>query len=140
MYMDIQFFLLHLLKTLSFLKQVFSALLLNTGCPYIHGFISAFLILFHWSSWFFIFQYHIVLITIVLYYSLESSAGCAPLRERLLARLPGQVGLQLYPSVGWGWRPCSMIERGHCPGSLVSWGNRVWSAIGHSHWLVSVSE
>ena len=43
-----------------------------------HGFISGLSILFHWCIFLFLCQYHIVLMTVALYYSLKSGSLIPP--------------------------------------------------------------
>ena len=64
----------HLLKRLSFFYQVFLPPLSKISCPQVHAFISGLPVLLHWSVFLFLCQYHTVLITVALQYSLKS--GC----------------------------------------------------------------
>ena len=50
----------HLLKRLSFLHCIFLPPLSKIRCPYVHGFISGLSILFHWSIFLSLCQYHTV--------------------------------------------------------------------------------
>ena len=68
----------HLLKRLSFLHCIFLPLLSKIRCPYVHGIISGLSILFHWSIFLSLCQYHTVLMTVALYYSLKSSRLIPP--------------------------------------------------------------
>ena len=61
-----QFFQHHLLKRLSFLHCIFLPPLSKITCPYVSGFISGISVLFHWSMFFFLCQYHTVLMTVAL--------------------------------------------------------------------------
>ena len=62
----------HLMKRLSFLHCIFLLPLLKIRRPYVHGFISGLSILFHCSIFLFLCQYHTVLITVALKYSMKS--------------------------------------------------------------------
>ena len=62
----VQFSQHHLLKRLSFLHCIFLPHLSKIRWPYVRGFISRFSILFHWSIFLFLCQYHAVLITVAL--------------------------------------------------------------------------
>ena len=54
----------HLLKRLSLIHCIFLPPLSKIRCPYVRGFISGLSILFHWSIFLSLCQYHTVLITI----------------------------------------------------------------------------
>ena len=56
----------HLLKRLSFLHCIFLPPLSKTRCPYVCRFISGLSILFHWSIFLPLCQYHTVLMTVAL--------------------------------------------------------------------------
>ena len=62
----------HLLNKLSFLRCIFLPPLSKIRCPQVCGFISELSILLHWSVFLFLWQYHTVLMTIALQYSLKS--------------------------------------------------------------------
>ena len=62
----------HLLKRLSLPYCIFLPPLSKIRYPQMHGFISELSILFHWSIFLFLFQYHIVLMTVALQYNLKS--------------------------------------------------------------------
>ena len=62
----VQFSQHHLLKRLSLPYCVFLPPLSNIRYPYVHGFISGLSILFHWSIFLFLCQYHTVLMTVAL--------------------------------------------------------------------------
>ena len=62
LHVSIQLFQHHLLKRLSFLHWVFLALLIYIRWPYVHGLISGLSILFHWSMFLLLCQYHMVCI------------------------------------------------------------------------------
>ena len=61
-----QFCWYYLLQRLFFLHCIFLPSLLNIRCPQGRGFISRLSILFHWSIFLFLRQYHTVLMTVVL--------------------------------------------------------------------------
>ena len=61
----------HLLKRLSFLHYICLPTLSNIRCPYVLGFISGLSILFHWSMFLSLRQYHTVLMTVALQYNLK---------------------------------------------------------------------
>ena len=73
-----QFFQHHLLKRLSFLHCIFLPPLSKITCPYVSGFISGISVLFHWSMFFFLCQYHTVLMTVALQYNLKSGRLIPP--------------------------------------------------------------
>ena len=56
----------HLLKRLSLLHYIFMPPLSKIRCPYVCGFISGLSILFHWSIFLSLCQYHTVLMTVAL--------------------------------------------------------------------------
>ena len=62
----------HLLKRLSLPHCIFLPPLSKKRYPQVHGFISGFSILFHWSIFLFWGQYHTVLITVALQYNRKS--------------------------------------------------------------------
>ena len=64
LHVAVQFSQHHLLKRLSFLHCIFLPPLLKTRWPYVRGFISGLSILFHWSIFLFLCQYHTVLTTV----------------------------------------------------------------------------
>ena len=67
-----------LLNRLSFLHCIFLPPLSKIRWPYVRGFISGLSILFHWSIFLFWCQYHTVLITVALQYSLQSGSLIPP--------------------------------------------------------------
>jgi hypothetical protein len=75
---DIQFFQQHLLKMLSFLHHEFWASLLKISWLKMHGFMSGFSILIHWSTCLFLCQYHAVFIVMALQYNLKSGIVMPP--------------------------------------------------------------
>ena len=68
----IQFSQHHLLKRLSLPHCIFLPPLSKIRYPQMHGFISELSILFHWSIFLFLCQYHTVLMTVALQYNLKS--------------------------------------------------------------------
>ena len=68
----VQFFHHHSLKRLSLPHCIFLPPLSKIRYPWVHGFISWLSILFHWSLFLFLCQYHTVLMTVALQCSLES--------------------------------------------------------------------
>ena len=78
LHVAVQFSQHHLLKRLSFLHWMFLPPLSTVRWPYVCGFISGFSILFLWSIFLFLCQYHTVLITVALYYSLKSGSLIPP--------------------------------------------------------------
>ena len=67
----IQFSQRHLLKRLPLPHCIFLPPLSKLRYPQVHGFISGLSILFHWSIFMFLCQYHTVLMTVVLQYNLK---------------------------------------------------------------------
>ena len=68
----------HLLKRLSLLHCIFVPSLSKMRCPQVHGLISGLSILFHWSVFLFLCQYHTIFITIALQYSMKSGSLIPP--------------------------------------------------------------
>ena len=68
----------HLLKRLSFLHCIFLPLLSKIRYLQLHGFISGLSILFHWSIFLSLCQYHTVLMTVALQQSLKSGRFIPP--------------------------------------------------------------
>ena len=66
LHVAVQFSQHHLLKRLSLPHCILLPPLSNIRYPYVHGFISGFSILFHWSIFLFLCQYHTVLMTVAL--------------------------------------------------------------------------
>ena len=66
LHVAVQFSQHHLLKKLSFLHCIFLPPLSKRRWPYVHGFISGLSVLFHWSIFLFLCQYHTVLMSIAL--------------------------------------------------------------------------
>ena len=62
----------HLLKRPSLPHCIFLPPLSKIRYPYVCGLISGLSILFHWSIFLFLCQYHTVLMTVALYYNLKS--------------------------------------------------------------------
>ena len=69
----------HLLKRLSFLHCIFLTPLSKIRCPQVRGFISGLSILFHWSIFLSLCQYHTVWMTVALQQSLKSSKLIPPI-------------------------------------------------------------
>ena len=78
LHIAVQFSQCHLLKRLSFPHCIFLPHLSKIRCPQVHGFISGLSVLFHWSMFLFLCQYHIVLVTVALQYSLRSGRLIPP--------------------------------------------------------------
>ena len=72
LHVAVQFSQHHLLKRLSFLNCIFLPPLSKIRWPHVRGFISGFSILFHWSIFLFLCEYHTLLITVAFLYSLKS--------------------------------------------------------------------
>ena len=72
LHVTVQFSQHHLLKRLPFPCCIFLPPLSKIRCPQVCGFISGLSILFHWSIFLFLCQYHTVLMTLALQYSLKS--------------------------------------------------------------------
>ena len=71
LHVAVQFSQHHLLKRLSLPHRVFLPPSSNIRSPQVHGFISGLSILFHWSVFLFLCQYHTVLMTVALQYNLK---------------------------------------------------------------------
>ena len=74
LHMAVQFSQHHLLKRLSFPHCIFLPPLSKIKYPQVHRFISGLSILFHWSIYLFLCQYHTVLMTVALQYTLKSGS------------------------------------------------------------------
>ena len=94
LHVAVQFSKHHLLKRLSFLHCIALPPLSYINWPEVHGFISGFSMLFHWSIFLFSCQYHTVLITVVLLYSLKSG-NLISLVPFFFLRIP--MAIQGYP-------------------------------------------
>ena len=66
LHVAVQFSQHFLLKSLSLPHCIFLPPLLKIRYPWVHGFISGLSILFHWSVFLFLCQYHTVLMTVAL--------------------------------------------------------------------------
>ena len=66
LHMAVQFSQHHLLKRLSLPHCIFLPSLSKIRYPLVHGFISGLSVLFHWSIFQFLGQYHTVLMTVAL--------------------------------------------------------------------------
>ena len=78
LHVPVQFSQNHLLKRLSFSHCIFLPPLSKISYSQVHGFISGLSILFHWSIFLFLCQYHTVLIIIDLQYNLKSGRLIPP--------------------------------------------------------------
>ena len=74
----VQFPQYHLLKRLSLPHCIFLPPLSKIKYPQVHGFISGFSILFHWSVFLFLCHYHTVLMTVALQDNLKSGSLIPP--------------------------------------------------------------
>ena len=72
LHVAVQFSQHHLLKRLSLSCCILLPPLSKIRYPQVHGFISGLSILFHWSIFLFLCQYHTALMTVALYYNLKS--------------------------------------------------------------------
>ena len=68
----------YLLMRLSLPHCIFLLPLSKTSYPQVHGFISGLSIMFHWSVFLFLCQYHTVLMTVALQYNLKSKRLIPP--------------------------------------------------------------
>ena len=68
----------HLLKRVSFFHCIFLPPLSKISCLYVCRFISGLSILFHWSIFLFLCQYHTVLMTVAFQYNLKSERLIPP--------------------------------------------------------------
>ena len=78
LHLAVQFCQHHLLMKVSFLHSVFLLPLSKIRYPKVCGFISGLSILFLWFAFLFLCQYHTVLMTVVLQYSLKSGRLIPP--------------------------------------------------------------
>ena len=78
LHVAVQFSQPHLLKRLSLPHCTFLSPLSKIRHPQVHGFISGLSILFHWSLFLFLCQYHTVLMTVTLYYNLKPGSVIPP--------------------------------------------------------------
>ena len=69
----------HLLKRLLFPHWIFFPASSRINWPYSYGFRSRFSVLFHWSIYLFLCQYHTVWIMIAVYYNLKSAIVIPPI-------------------------------------------------------------
>ena len=69
LHVAVQFSQHHLLKMLSLSHCIFLPPLSKIRYPQVHGFISGLSILFNWSIFFFVCQYHTVLMTVAMLFS-----------------------------------------------------------------------
>ena len=78
LHVAVQFSQQHLLKRLSLSHCTFLPPLLKIMYPQVHGFTSGLSILFHWSIFLYLCQYHTVLETVALQYHLMSGRLIPP--------------------------------------------------------------
>ena len=78
LHVAVQFSQHHLLKRLSLPHCIFLPPLSKIRYPEVHRFTSGLSILFHWSIFLFLCQYHTVLMTVALYYNLKSGSLIPP--------------------------------------------------------------
>ena len=81
LHVAVQFSQHHLLKRLSLPHCIFLSPLSKIRYPQVYGFISGLSILFHWSVFLFLCQYHTILMTIALQYNLKSGRLIPPLHS-----------------------------------------------------------
>ena len=72
LHVAVQFSQHHLLRRLSLSHCISLIPLSKISYPLVHGFISKLSILFHWSIFLFLCQYHTVLMTVALQYNVKS--------------------------------------------------------------------
>ena len=77
LHVAVQFSQHHFLKRLSTPLYILASFVKNK-VPQVHGFISGLSILFHWSLFLFLCQYHTVLMTVTLQYNLKSGRLIPP--------------------------------------------------------------
>ena len=78
LHVAVQFSQHRLLKRLSLFRCIFLPPLSKIRYPQVHGFISGLSVLFDWSLFLFLCQYHTVLITVALQYNLKSGRLIPP--------------------------------------------------------------
>ena len=78
LHVAVQFSQHHLSKRLSLPHCIFLPPLSKIRYPQVHGFISGLSILFHWSIFLFLCQYHIVLMTAALQHNMKSERLTPP--------------------------------------------------------------
>ena len=78
LHVAVQFSQHYLLKRLSLPHCILLPPLSKLRNPQVHGFISGLYILFHWSIFLFLCQYHTVLMTVALQYDLKSGRLISP--------------------------------------------------------------
>ena len=74
LHVAVQFSQHYLLKRLSFFHCIFLSPMSKIRCPQVHGIISGLSVLFHWSIFLFLCQYHTVLMTVASQYNLKSGS------------------------------------------------------------------
>ena len=78
LHLAVQFSQHHLLKRLSLPHCIFLPPLSKLSYPQVHGFISGFSTLLHWSIFLFLCQFHTVFMTVALQYNLKSGRLILP--------------------------------------------------------------
>ena len=78
LHVAVQFSQHHLLKRLCLPHCIFLPPLSKIRYPQVNGFISGLSILFHWSIFLFLCQYHTALMSVALYYNLKSGGLIPP--------------------------------------------------------------
>ena len=78
LHVAVQFSQNHLLTWLSLSQCIFLPPLSNIRYPQVHGFISGHSLLFHWSIFLFLCQFHTILMTVALQYNLKSGKLIPP--------------------------------------------------------------
>ena len=137
LHVPVQFPQHHLLKRLSFLHCIFLPPLSKIRWPYVCGFISGLSILFHWSIFLFLWQYHTVLITVALQYSLKSGSLIPPAPFfvlKIALAIQGRLCFHTHSCFFWWQNPCVLL----CSQTSilrVGWlllDSRAWSRPGQS--------
>ena len=93
LHVAVQFSQHDLLKRLSLPHCIFLPPLSNISYPQVHRFISGLPVLFHWSVFLFLCQYHIVLMTVALWYNLKSGRLIPPAPFFFLKTILAILGL-----------------------------------------------
>ena len=93
----VQFSQHHLLKRLSFIHCIFLPPLSKIRWPQVHGLIPGLCILCHWSLFLFLCQYHTILMTAALQYSLKSGSLIPPAPFLFLKDYFGYLGSFMFP-------------------------------------------
>ena len=93
LHVAVQFYQHHLLKRQSMPHCIIFPPLSKVRYPQVCGFISGFSILFHWSMFLFLCQYHTVLTTVALQFNLKSGRLIPPVPFFLLKKALAIQGL-----------------------------------------------